>query len=206
MGGLVALSALTLYLGSCGDDGGGRGTGTIFEGNTAGGQVFLRPGAPSETRLAWLELVRTAHAQGRGTEVCLAGSSNCTVIDENNRFRLVVDGDLQNPCLDIVGFGQLCFGFFVPRGSRVSARNVSCNDGSCSAEDVDVDEPSPSASPSDDPSDEDFPSDPSPGEDPSPSPDDPSPSGGDPSPEDTSPSGSSSGSSDPSPEDPSPSS
>lgn len=163
----MALLLATGYFVACGGGGGGGGGGTRFNGNVSGTQAFLSPAPAPAPRFAWasLSLIGTAYAQVTGVQVCLTGSTICTTTDENGAFSLPVDGDLLNPvCLTLSGSNfsaNLCLPFDVPNGSIVTLSEITCDlsSGSCSAEDVDIDEPE--EEPSQEVSDEDQPSDPS---------------------------------------------
>ena len=162
--GVVALSAC-----SDDDDDADVGDPTSFRGNVSNSTAFLAPSERPSTMVAWwrsLGFVGTAHAQVGGVRVCIEGTATCTTTDANGSFVLneFVGGDV---CLtfDATNFdARLCFAN-LPPGAIVTMTNISCStsSGTCTAGDVDVDEPSASDDDisdlsTDEVSDDDFPS------------------------------------------------
>jgi hypothetical protein len=155
-----AAIGVTLIVVSCGGGGGGEGAQTRFEGSVANATAFLVP-SPPQSRWAWLSPVGVAWAQATGVQVCLdpQDPSTCVPTDENGSFVLLVSGDLVNPCLTFIAAeftGRVCIEGTIPQGSVVRVGEIECSVslGTCQADDVEIespdDTPSPSATPGED--------------------------------------------------------
>jgi hypothetical protein len=151
-----AAVGVTAVVVSCGGGGGGgSGATTRFEGNVANATAFLAPSAP-ESRWAWLSPVGVAWAQVAGVQVCLQGTTTCTTTDANGAFVLDAGGDLVDPCLTFTATdftGTVCISGTIPQGSVVRVGSIECSvsQGTCQADDLEIETPDATPSPSETP-------------------------------------------------------
>lgn len=153
-----AAIGVTLVVIACGGGGGGGGEGarTRFEGNVANAMAFEAPSV-RQSRWAWLSPVGVAWAQGTGgVQVCLQGTLICSTTNEDGSFVLEADGDLVDPCLTFTATdftGTVCIDGTIPAGSVVRVGSIECSvtQGTCQADDVEIETPDePSVSEPDD--------------------------------------------------------
>jgi len=150
--GVMCLLVLALSgLAACGGGGGGGGDGgtsanrTTFTGNlaeaTALGEPSRDPMGLRSVMAVVARLVATTHAQAADVQVCVEGTSFCTVVDDNGIFTLAADvgGDVTlvftGP--DFVARVALTG---IPLGATVRLRNVRCSTttGTCEPDDFEI--------------------------------------------------------------------
>jgi len=146
----LLVSALT-GLAACGGGGGGGGGGgapantTTFTGNLTQATAL---GEPARDRTEWLavaafvtRLAAARHAQAADVQVCVEGTSFCTVVDDDGVFTLAADvgGDVT---LVFTGpdFTARVTLTGIPRGATVRLRNVRCSTitGTCEPEEFEI--------------------------------------------------------------------
>jgi hypothetical protein len=147
---IICLLVLVFGLGGCGGGGGGSDGGssanqTTFTGNltdtTALGEPLRDPGGLRAVVAVVARLVATTRAQAADVQVCVEGTSFCTVVDDDGSFTLAADvgGDVTlvftGP--DFVARVTLTG---IPLGATVRLRNIRCNTitGTCDPEEFEI--------------------------------------------------------------------
>lgn len=146
--GVMYLLALGLAgLAACGGGGGGghgggtSATRTTFTGNLAAATAARDPIGMRTVLAGVARLVAAARAHAADVQVCVEGTSFCTLVDDNGEFTLAADvgGDVT---LVFTGpdFTARVTLTGIPRGATVRLRNIHCSTttGTCEPEDFEI--------------------------------------------------------------------
>jgi hypothetical protein len=146
---LVALASISLA--ACGGGGGGGGGGgstasqTTFTGNLAATTALQEPSRDPtglRTLVASLaKLAAAAHAQAADVQVCVEGTSFCTVVADDGTFTLAADvGGTVTLVFTAPDFTARVTLTGIPLGATVRLRNLHCSTvtGTCAPDDFEI--------------------------------------------------------------------